>query len=272
MSFAPQFGRPAPMCVALLLSVLGGGSSQCSGQTTPDDSDPACSCPDGRRFSTGSSLFGQNSARVSITGFHRDLAEPIKPSGLPRCKQLTVVGQTVRLEVIFGHPFLRREDRKRGTIPDICNTQIQFAEPGKSYDFFKDDGRAVTLSDINAAQPPDEKVATVHESASAVTDKDDLTGKDLIRLIPAQDPAEDPSAAAFGVDDLKEGAYFIVQRQVKASPAVDDALGAKVGTAPTAQGEVTIWAGSLGRIQSRAGFRDGPLWVVEVLPHSAPPS
>jgi len=267
------------MYAALLVSVLDGGSSHCKGQTKPSEPHPACSCPDGRQFSTGSSIFGENSARVSITGFHRDLGQPEEPNGLPRCKQLTVIGQTVRLEVIAGHPFLRREDRKRGTIPDICNTRIQFAEARKSYDFFKDDGSALTLGDVNAGQTPDEESANTQGRASGdpsatggVIERDDLTGKDLIRMIPAQDPGQDPSDAAFGVEDLKEGAYFIVRRQVKAAPAVDDALGTKIGTPPKTQGEVTVWAGSLGRIQSRAGFRDGPLWIAEVLPYSAPPS
>ena len=33
---------------------------------------------------------------------------------------------------------------------------------------------------------------------------------------------------------------------------------------------MTVWAGTLGRIEKRAGFRSEPLWVVEILPHSAP--
>jgi hypothetical protein len=39
---------------------------------------------------------------------------------------------------------------------------------------------------------------------------------------------------------------------------------------PNVQRELTVWAGSLGRIEKHAGFRDEPLWVVEILPHSAP--
>jgi len=199
---------------------------------------------------------------------------------LPPCKDLAVVGQTIQLEALAGHPFLRRENRKRGTIADICHTKIQFAEPKKSYDFFKDDGSAVTLSDIDAAQvtPDPAQVAADKEAAadgsvpedSGDRRKDDLTGKDLIGMMPAEQQADDPGSTGFDVDDLKEGAYFIVRRQIKAAPAVDDAIGANVGLAPNPQREVTVWAGSLGRIEKQAGFRDGPQWLVEVLPHSAP--
>jgi hypothetical protein len=34
--------------------------------------------------------------------------------------------------------------------------------------------------------------------------------------------------------------------------------------------ELTIPAGTLGRIEKRAGFRQDPLWLVEIVPHSAP--
>jgi len=252
-----------------LLFILLAGASKLAGQTDSEQAHPNCSCPDGRQFSIGSSLFGKNSARIIITGFHRDLVKP----GQPPCKDLTVVGQAVRLEVLTGHPFLRREDRKRGTIADICQTKIQFAQPSKSYDFFKDDGTAVTLSDIEAAQTvPENGTGAKPDTPEAMGDqrRDDLTGKDLIRMLPEQEPAEDPGSAGFDVDDLKEGAYFIVRRQIKAEPAVDDLAGSSVGPAANSQRELTIWAGSLGRIEKRAGFRDGPLWLVEVLPHSAP--
>ena len=192
---------------------------------------------------------------------------------MPKCKDLTVVGQTVRLEVLGGHPFLRRENRKQGTIEDICHTKIQFAEPKKSYDFFKDDGTAVTLSDTDAAQELPDKPATADAGvAEDAGDRsmDDLTGKDLIQMIPPQQHADDPGSASFDADDLKEGAYVIVRRQVRAMPAVDDGNGANTGVLPNTQHELTVWAGSLGRIEKRTGFRDGPLWVVEVLPHSAP--
>jgi len=209
---------------------------------------------------------------VVITGFRRDLAQLAPQPGLPACKDLTVVGQAVRLDVFAGHPFLRRENRKSGTIAEICRTKIQFVEPKKSYDFFKDDGSAVTLGDVDAAQVLPEKDATADAGPEDSGDrrKDDLTGKDLIGMMPAQEQAEDPGSAGFDVDDLKEGAYFIVRRQIKAAPAVDDAIGASVGVPANPHREQTVWAGSLGRIEKRAGFRDGPLWIVEVLPHSAP--
>jgi hypothetical protein len=269
----PQFGCAASIRAALSLLLVVGGASNASGQTNPEQTPPACSCSDGRQFSTGSSLFGKNSARVVITGFHRDLAEPAQPPRLPPCKDLTVVGQGLRLEVLAGHPFLRRENRKTGTIADICHTKIQFAEPKKSYDFFKDDGTAVTLSDIDAGQVLPEKDASADGGAPddvGARRKDNLTGKDLIRMIPSREQTDDPGSFGFDADDLKEGAYFIVRRQVKAAPAVDDAVGASIALPPNPQRELTVWAGSLGRIEKRAGFRDGPLWLVEVLPHSAP--
>ncbi|MFL6447552.1 MAG: hypothetical protein ACJ746_07665 [Bryobacteraceae bacterium] len=269
MLYTPQLGCCASVRAASLLLLVLSGASNGFGQTNPELARPACSCPDGRQFSIGSSLFGKNSARVVITGFHRDLALP----GPPSCKDLTVVGQTVRLEVLDGHPFLRRENRKSGTISDICETKIQFAEPKKSYDFFKDDGTAVTLSDIDAAQPlpgKDDSTALATDEHPGDRRQDDLTGKDLIRMMPSQEQGEDPGSAGFDADDLKEGAYFILRRQVKAAPAVDDSIGANVALPPNPQHELTVWAGSLGRIEKRAGFRDGPLWVVEVLPHSAP--
>jgi hypothetical protein len=204
-----------------------------------------------------------------ITGFHRDLAQP----GPPPCKDLAVVGQTVRLQVLTGHPFLRRENRKSGTITDICQTQIQFAQPSKSYDFFKDDGTAVTLSDIDAAQArPEKEVSAPPDAAEGSGDPriDDLTGKDLIHMLPSDEPEEDPGSTGFDADDLKEGAYFILRKQIKAGPAPDDLGGGSVKTPPNPERELTVWAGSLGRIEKRVGFRDGPLWLVEMLPHSAP--
>src|SRR4051794_15468602 len=156
----PQFGCAASVRAASFVVLLVWGASTGSGQTNVEQSRPACSCPDGRQFSTGSSLFGKNSARVVITGFRRDLAQLAPQPGLPACKDLTVVGQAVRLDVFAGHPFLRRENRKSGTIAEICRTKIQFVEPKKSYDFFKDDGSAVTLGDVDAAQVLPEKDAT----------------------------------------------------------------------------------------------------------------
>jgi hypothetical protein len=268
----PQFGPVASIRVGALLFLLWSVSSA-SSQTNFEQSGSACACPDGRQFSTGSSLFGKNSARVVITGFRRDLVQAAEQQGLPPCKDLMVVGQAVRLEVMGNHPFLRRENRKRGTIADICHTKIQFAEPKKSYDFFKDDGSAVTLSDMEGAQaPPPEEASAASSVAHDSDDRgmDDLTGRDLIRMIPREQQAEDPGSASFDVDDLKEGAYFIVRRQLKAAPAVDDTTLAHSGVAPDEDRELIVRAGSLGRIEKPAGFRNEALWLVEVLPHSAP--
>lgn len=258
-------GRAASLVVLLLWLALNGSS-----QTTSVQASPACACPDGRQFSTGWSLFGKNSARVLITGFRRDLVQVPQQHGWPGCKDLMVVGQVVRLEVVGNHPFLRRETRKRGTIEDICHTQIQFAPPKKSYDFFADDGNAVTLSDMDAAQAPAENPEEASNSeVSPDPGSADLTGKDLIRMIP-QEPGDDPNFSSFDLDDLKEGAYFVVPRQLKGMPAAEDGAGTTAGNAPNALHESTIWAGSFGRIEKRAGFRDEPLWIVEILPHSAP--
>jgi hypothetical protein len=185
-----------------------------------------------------------------------------------------VVGQIVRLEVLNGHPFLRRETRKRGTIEDICHTKIQFAESKKSYDFFKDDGSAVTLSDTDVSRTLPESEAGSPDSGIAENSGDrgseDLTGKDLIRMLPSKPQPDDPGSSSFEAEDLKEGAFFIVRRQLKAAPALDDPNGTKIDAPPNALRELTVWAGSLGRIEKRAGFRGEPLWFVEVLPHSAP--
>jgi hypothetical protein len=43
---------------------------------------------------------------------------------------------------------------------------------------------------------------------------DDLTGKDLIGMLPADESEENPGSSGFDADDLKEGAYFIVRRRV----------------------------------------------------------
>lgn len=269
MGCTHQFGCAATIQTVSLLLIVTAVPPKLAAQADSEQSRPSCSCPDGRRFSIGSSLFGKSSARVVITGFRRDAAQP----GLSSCKDLTVVGQTVRLQVLAGHPFVRRENRKMGTISEICQTQIQFAQPSKSYDFFKDDGSAVTLSDIELAQMPAEKGAGAQpDPAASPGDRPnaDLTGKDLIRMLPDEELREDPGSTGFDVNDLKEGAYCIVRRQVKAPPAVEDTGAGRVALPANPERELTVWAGSLGRIEKRAGFRDGPLWVVDVLPHSAP--
>jgi hypothetical protein len=233
----------------------------------------ACSCADGRQFSVGSSLFGKNSARVVVKGFVADPAQTVSVGQLPACNDLTVVGQVVRLKTASDRPFFQRESIKRGTIRNICQTKIQFVEPKKSYDFFADDGSAVTLSDVDAGQTPssDEEVSSSKEKQTGESGPD-LTGKDLIQLIPREQAIDDPGASAFDADDLKEGAYFIVRRQLKALPALDESAAevTQNGSANASREQVTVWAGTLGRIEKRAGFRSEPLWMVEILPHSAP--
>src|SRR5947208_10045918 len=124
MLCVPQFGCTTSIRAASLLLLLVGAAWNSFSQTNADPPRPACSCSDGRQFSTGSSLFGKNSARVVITGFRRDLVESAQGGGLPACKDLMVVGQTIRLEVLGNHPFLRRENRKTGIIADICHTKV----------------------------------------------------------------------------------------------------------------------------------------------------
>lgn len=233
----------------------------------------ACACPDGRQFSPGASLFGRNSARVVITGFRPDQSSiPSVEQPIP-CHDLTVLGQIVRLKATSDRPFFQRENLKRGTIQNICETKIQFAEPKKFYDFFADDGSAVTLDNTDHTPTPpgeDQKASAGEEQPKEVSS--DLTGQDLIRLIPRDQAVDDPGASAFNEDDLKEGAYCIVRRQLKALPAVDE-NGANVPETDSAslqRGPLTVWAGTLGRLQKQAGFRAEPLWVVELLPHSAP--
>jgi hypothetical protein len=234
----------------------------------------ACACADGRQFSVGASLFGKNSARIVISGFHADPVPIPSATQLPICHDLTVVGQVVRLKTTGDRPFFQRESLKRGTIRNICQTKIQFLEPKKSYDFFADDGSAVTLSDGETGQgtPAGEQdtASAGEEQASEISP--DLTGKDLIPLISRERQGDDPAASTFDADDLKAGAYCIVRRHLKAFPAIDDnsTNTTPAGSASPQRGPATIWAGTLGRVEKRAGFRSEPLWVVELLPHSAP--
>src|SRR5690242_5285568 len=97
----------------------------------------ACACSDGRQFTIGESLFGKNSARVTISDFTVDSWQAGR---LPACRDLVLAGQVIRRKEVAGHPYLERETAKRGKIPDICETQIQFTERNKSYDFFTEDG------------------------------------------------------------------------------------------------------------------------------------
>ncbi|MBV9084226.1 MAG: hypothetical protein JOZ62_16235 [Acidobacteriaceae bacterium] len=262
------------------VTLLAGLSAMCAlaAPTTPPQSagprpSPAgspnhpCGCSDGREFSIGDSLFGNNSARVVITGF-----QPGQPlaNGLPSCERISVLGQIVRLDTSDERPFFKRENAKNGVISAVCDTRIQFLALKKSYDFFADDGAAVTLSDsdiANSGTAETDVQDNPSDSDDAAKLSGDLTGKELIRLIPRAQRAAGPGASSFDADDLKEGAYVIVRRRLKAVPAVDD-MGTTISTARTR--EVEIWAGTLGIVKKRAGFRSEPLWIVEILPHSAP--
>ena len=191
-----------------------------------------------------------------------------------------MLGEVVRLvQVPDDRPFLKRESLKRGTIPGVCGTKIQFAEARKLYDFFADDGSAVTLSDEDAGSasspnPPDPAAKGDLEQDTEIGLNQDLTGKDLIQLIPSKLPGDNPSEASFDADDLKEGAYFIVRRRFKTSVAPDSGPGGMTATSAgprnAFRNEVTVSAGTLGRIEKRAGFRSQPVWVAEILPDSVP--
>jgi hypothetical protein len=188
------------------------------------------------------------------------------------------VGQTVRLlQIPDDRPFLKRQNLKRGVISNVCDTQIYFAEAKRTYDFFADNGNAVTLTDEDTSQAsppvaPSDSVGTDSREHEIEQDQD-LTGKDLIQLIPSKLPDSDPSQSGFDSDDLKDGAYVIVRKRCKASPAPDTGPG---GTSVSSTGrggdenEITISAGTLGKIEKHAGFRSEPLWIVEILPDSAP--
>jgi hypothetical protein len=239
----------------------------------------ACGCSDGRQFAVGASLFGKNSSRVLVTALRPEPAPGSPRRGLSPCTDIVVLGQAVRLlQVPDDHPFLKRESLKRGIISDVCSTNIQFAEAKKSYDFFADDGSAVTLTDEDTGQtlPPNSSGDTVgpdSQEHAAIDSGQDLTGKDLISLIPSKIPQDDPGQSGFDADDLKEGAYFIVRKRLKAEAASEDSPGGMKVT-PTdsldEEREITVPAGTLGKIEKRAGFRSERLWVGEILPDSAP--
>ncbi len=210
-----------------------------------------CACPDGRVFSLGAALFGQNSSRVIVAGFQPQLsASPI----VPRCSAIEALGQTVELRRSAGGVYLQRVNRKRGVIRDVCQTQIRFISPARSYDFFADDGNAVTLDGAAPAEAP-LAPADAPEDLSP-----DLTGQDLLQFDSRARPF-DPSASGFDQEDLKETAYVIVRKRVKASVYSDSG---------TAAGETSVGAGTLGRIARRAGSRSEPLWAVDLFPDSAP--
>jgi hypothetical protein len=229
-------------------------------QTSPQHT-RGCGCPDGRRFSTGASLFGKNSARVLVTGFRPQ--PPASASGveLTQCTELLVLGQVIRLlNTPDGRPFLKRESLKRGVIHNICDTKIHFMEAKKSYNFFEDDGSALTLTGNEGAA--DSATGSVPEESAEVELDENLTGRDLLQLIPPKgfgEPLDSPDRFIFDEEDLKEGAYLVCTRRSRVPLAAD----------ATSQ-EVTVVPGTFGRIEKRSGFRSEPLWTVEVLPGSAP--
>jgi hypothetical protein len=230
-------------------------------------------------------MFGKNSARVLITGRRPEPSASVRTGELPQCTDLVVLGQVVRaLKAADDHPFLKRESVKRGTIPNICDTTIHFIEAKKSYDFFADDGRALTLTDEDLGQTA---MSTDSNSVFRSLPEDrpeveveDLTGKDLLQLIapkgsgePFTERVDGRLDSAFDEEDLKEGAYFILQKRLKAPLAGDkDTEGASVAhtLSQSRRQELSVFAGTLGRIEKRAGFRSESLWIAEILPYSAP--
>jgi hypothetical protein len=284
-------------CAWLLAALLHGGSVPAqipAQQARPPHSTRtalgprACGCADGRHFAIGASMFGKNSARVVITGFRPDLPESVPGSKPAPCLDLLVLGQVVQLaRARDGRPFLRRQSLKRGIIHGVCETKIHFVQTRKLYDFFSDDGSAVTLSekdvdapyileDFNdAGNPVPDKASQV--AAGEVELDENLTGRDLLQLtrtkvFGASSP-DRPGDATFDDEDLKEGAYFVCRRHSKAALVENDALQrvrASPATGPTGKQQIGILAGTLGRIEKSAGFRSEPLWVAEILPDSAP--
>jgi hypothetical protein len=250
----------------------------------------ACGCADGRHFAIGASVFGKNSARVVITGFRAGLSESIPGSKPAPCLDLLVLGQVVQLaSAQDGRPFLRRQSLKRGIIHGICETKIQFVQAKRLYDFFSDGGSAVTLTeqDVDAPSIPEDSNGAVssvpdetsHVGADEIELDENLTGRDLLQLTRTRTKVfrgwspDRPGDATFDGEDLKEGAYFVCRRRLKAV-LVENSPFQRVSTspttAPTGKQEISILAGTLGRIEKSAGFRSEPLWVAEILPDSAP--
>lgn len=230
----------------------------------------ACNCPDGRRFAIGASMFGKNSARILITGFHSEPSLSTGHNDPPHCSDLLVLGQIVQLmQAPDGRPFLKRDNLKRGTISRICDTQITFIEPKKSYDFFADDGSALTLTDDARPQEAASAEAIENKPVEDVEESEDLTGQDLLQLLPEKNATSDLRRTPFDEQDLKEGAYIIIRKRSKAALAESDD-GSAPHVSQNRPHEVTIPAGTLGRIEKRAGFQSEALWTAEILPDSAP--
>jgi hypothetical protein len=114
-------------------------------------------------------------------------------------------------------------------------------------------------------------------AADEVDLDENLTGRDLLQLTRTKlfrgSSADRPEDAPFDSEELKKGAYFVCRRRVKTVLADNNGLeriSASPSTTPTGKQEITIVAGTLGRIEKTAGFRSEPLWVAEILPDSAP--
>jgi hypothetical protein len=249
----------------------------------------ACGCADGRRFPIGASMFAKNSARVVITGFRPDLPA-ITPGGKPApCTDLVVLGQAVQLaRAQDGRPFLKRQSLKRGIIHGICDTKIQFGQTKKTYDFFADDGSAITLTekDVGLTSIPENSIragsSAPNEVSQVAADEEveldeNLTGRDLLQLARTKAlrglSPDHPEDVPFDAEDLKEGAYFVCRRRSRAALVGNNGfqrISASHTSVLTGKQEISILAGTLGRIEESAGFRSEPLWVVEILPDSAP--
>ena len=214
---------PPVVCV---LTCFVFGPSQVLAQSAgpePADAQRACSCSDGRRFAIGASMFGKNSARILITGFHSEPSLSAGPNDPPHCSDLLVLGQVVRLmQAPDGRPFLKRDNLKRGTISRICDTRITFIEPKKSYDFFADDGSALTLSDDAGPQAAASANPIENKPVEDSEQSEDLTGQDLLRLLPERNASSDLRRTPFDEQDLKEGAYIIIRKRSKAAVAESD--------------------------------------------------
>jgi hypothetical protein len=243
---------------------------------------------DGRHFPLGASMFGKNSARVVITGFRPDLPASALGGKPAPCTDLTVLGQVIQLaRAQDGHPFLIRRTIKRGIIENICDTKIHFVQARKTYDFFADDGSAVILTekDMGLKSIPDDSIdahgSTPDGASQVAADEveldENLTGRDLLQLTRTKAfrgaTADSPPDTGFEDEDLKEGAYFMCRRRLRAALATDNGfprVSAPNPSAVTVKQEISVVAGTLGRIEKSAGFRSEPLWVGEIFPDSVP--
>jgi hypothetical protein len=249
----------------------------------------ACGCVDGRRFPIGASMFAKNSARVVITGFRPDLPAST-PGGKPvPCTDLVVLGQAVQLaRAQDGRPFLKRQSLKRGIIRSVCDTKIQFGQAEKTYDFLADDGSAITLTekDLGLTSIPENFFgagsSAPNEASQVGADEEveldeNLTGRDLLQLTRTKAlrglSPDHPEDVPFDAEDLKEGAYFVCRRRSRAALVGNNRVqrvSASHTSVLTGKQEISILAGTLGRIEESAGFRSEPLWIVEILPDSVP--